>query len=67
MYKQNSAFCTALRMDPADEKCLQRQQLKLLDDITHYQRMADGLFAKGILTTDLKEKVVGIISLYLSY
>ena len=67
VYKQNRAFSSVPRMDPAHKKHLQRLWLKLLENITHYQGIVDGLFAEGILTGPLKQRVVSIMALYLSY
>lgn len=65
----NMSLCRKLcllivhRMDPADRKHLQRLWLKLLQNITDYKGITDGLFAEGILTPALKEKVVSTVAL----
>ena len=55
------------RMDPADRKHLQRLWLKLLHNITDYKGITDGLFAEGILTPALKEKVVSTVAFWLTF
>ena len=54
-------------MDPADKERLQSLWVELLEIVTHYQGIIEGLFAEGILTGPLKQRVVSIMALYLSY
>ena len=65
VYKQNRAFSSVPRMDPAHKECLQSLWVELLEIVTHYQGIIEGLFAEGILTKTLKEQVVSIMALYL--
>ena len=50
-------------MDTADKKKLQKMRVELLEKITDYKGIIDGLFKKGTLTRVMKEKVVSTVAL----
>lgn len=47
-----------MAMEPARRKRLQQLWVKLLENVTEYDRIIDGLFQADVLTGPMKEKVV---------